>query len=187
MRLREARVAAFLGDEEAESHDELEALIGKTARLFAQSITEGTRKDYQRRWRKWVEWCVAMGFEPLDSPPEVVMLFLTDYIGRGGAALGTLRSYMAAINRVHVEAGLMPPGDDPAMTMFLRTMSKTVEPSDPQGEISPLKIGPLRAGLPIPGRARTRPGGDPRPRSLRPASRGVGDGEILDFVGRMCG
>ena len=72
------------------------------------------------------------------------MMFLADHVGSDGAALGTLRSYMAAINRIHVEAGLMPPGDDPAMTMFLRTMRKVVVPRDPQGEVSALKIGPLR-------------------------------------------
>ena len=120
----------------------------------------------------------AMGFEPLNSPPEVVMLFLADHIGRGGAALGTLRSYMAAINRVHVEAGLMPPGDDPAMTMFLRTMRKAVEPREPQGEISPLKIGPLREVC----RYLDGVGPDPveiRDRALFALHRaGIGDGEI---------
>ncbi len=144
VRLRAARVQAFLGGSDAEPTDEIGRLISKTAKLFAESITPETRKDYARRWAKWVMWCEKKGFEPLDSPAEVVMMFLADHIGDRGAALGTLRSYMAAINRVHVEAGLVPPGDDPAMSMFLRTMKRAVPPKDPQGEISALKIGPLR-------------------------------------------
>lgn len=72
------------------------------------------------------------------------MMFLADHVGEHGAAIGTLRSYMAAINRVHVEAGLMPPGDDPAMTMYLRSLRKVVAPRDPGSQVSALKIGPLR-------------------------------------------
>lgn len=146
-RIRAARVAAFLDEDLASAEPEttLDALITRTAALYAQSITEGTRKDYARRWRKWVAWCEQRGFEPLDSAPEVAMLFLTDQIGADGAALGTLRSYMAAINRLHVEAGLAPPGDDPAMTMFLRTMRRAVVPQHRQEpEISALRVGPLR-------------------------------------------
>jgi integrase len=178
VRLRAARVAAFLGGEVAMDGSELDALVSKTARLFSESITEGTRKDYARRWKKWAAWCERMGFEPLDSPPEVVMLFLADHIGENGAALGTLRCYMAAINRIHVEAGLMPPGDDPAMTMFLRTMRKAVPPRDPRREISPLKIGSLREVC----RYLDAIGPDPvevRDRALFALHRaGAGDGEI---------
>lgn len=123
-------------------------------------------------------WCEAKGFEPLNSPPEAVMLFLADHVGREGAALGTMRSYMAAINRIHVEAGLMPPGDDPAMTMFLRTMRKAVVPRDPQAEISALRIGPLREVC----RFLDSIGPDPveiRDRALLALHRaGAGDGEI---------
>lgn len=177
-RLREARVKAFLGGDCGQPQSELDALISKTARLFSESITGETRKDYSRRWRKFEAWCEQKGFDALDSPSEVVMMFLADHVGRDGVALGTLRSYMAAINRIHVEAGLMPPGDDPAMTMFLRTMRKAVRPRDPQAEISALKIGPLREVC----RYLDSIGPDPvevRDRALFALHRaGAGDGEI---------
>jgi integrase len=133
-----------MGEKEVESETDLDVLIAKTARLYARSITDQTRKDYVRRWKKWAAWCEARGLDPLGERPEAVMLFLADHIGPDGAALATLRSYVAAINRVHVEAGLAPPGDDPAMTMFLRTMKRIVVPSAAQEEISALKIAPLR-------------------------------------------
>ena len=179
VRLRAARVAAFLGGEGGEPQTELDALISKTARLFSESITAETRKDYARRWRKFEAWCQGNGFEPLDCPSEVVMMFLADHIGGDrGAALGTLRSYMAAINRIHVEAGLMPPGDDPAMTMYLRTLRKVVVPQDPKRQISALRIGPLREVC----RYLDSIGPDPvevRDRALFALHRaGVGDGEI---------
>ncbi|TCJ21661.1 tyrosine-type recombinase/integrase [Nocardioides jejuensis] len=182
VRLREARFNAFLGGESAGVQSELDALISKTAKLFSESITEETRKDYTRRWRKFETWCEQKGFAPLNSPVEVVMMFLADHVGSEGAALGTLRSYMAAINRIHVEAGLMPPGDDPQMTLFLRSMRKVVKPRDPQAEISALKIGPLREVC----RYLDSIGPDPvevRDRALFALHRaGAGDGEIS----RLC-
>ena len=39
------------------------------------------------------------------------MLYLADS-ARNGAALGTVQGWCAAINRVHLEAGLAPPGPD---------------------------------------------------------------------------
>jgi integrase len=112
--------------------------------LYRDSISPATRKDYVRRWRRFDEWCRMRDLEALGCASEVVMLFLSDCLGGSGTALGTLRGYVAAINRVHVEAGFAPPGDDPAMVMFLRTLSRTTAPTQPQRDISALKIGPLR-------------------------------------------
>ncbi|MDO7868171.1 hypothetical protein [Nocardioides jiangxiensis] len=181
-RIREARVRAFLTGETDEAQTELEALISKTAKLFSESISEETRKDYARRWRRFESWCEQKGFDPLDSPPEVVMIFLADHVGPEGSSLSTLRGYMAAINRIHVEAGLQPPGDDPAMTLFLRSMRKGVKPRDPQDEISALKIGPLREVC----RYLDSIGPDPvevRDRALFALHRaGLGDGEVVRLV-----
>lgn len=178
VRLREARVAAFLDGDQGEPQTELDALISRTARLFRESITPETRKDYARRWRKFEGWCRVKNLEPLNCPPEVVMMFLADHVGEQGAALGTLRSYMAAINRIHVEAGLMPPGDDPAMTMYLRSLRKVVVPRHPTGQVSALTIVPLREVC----RYLDSIGPDPvevRDRALFALHRaGAGDGEI---------
>ncbi|NYE38024.1 integrase [Nocardioides cavernae] len=178
VRLREARVATFLGGDLIEPQTELDALISRTARLFAESITAQTRQDYARRWRKFEAWCVEKRIEPLNCPPEVVMMFLADHVGQHGAALGTLRSYMAAINRIHVEAGLAPPGDDPAMTMYLRSLRKAAVPADSNGQVSALTIGPLREVC----RYLDSIGPDPveiRDRALFAMHRaGAGDGEI---------
>lgn len=145
-RLRSARVAAFLGEDiPGEPRDDLDALIAKTARLYGQAITPSTRKAYTRRWRLFVEWCDSKGLEPLPATGETVMLYLADAVGgERGAALATLRGWLAAINRIHVEAGMRPPGDDPAMTMYLRTLRTVAPPRTHAEEVSALRIGPLR-------------------------------------------
>lgn len=71
------------------------------------------------------------------------MLYLADSAGDDGAALSTLRGWMAAINRVHVEAGLPAPGDDPAMTLFLRGMSRKAKGPRVR-KVSALRIADLR-------------------------------------------
>ena len=49
------------------------------------------------------------------------MMFLADAAdGHAPLSLSTLRGRIAAINRVHVEAGHPAPGDDPAMAMLMR-------------------------------------------------------------------
>jgi len=74
------------------------------------------------------------------------MLYLTYAAGENadGAALATLRGWVAAINRIHVEAGLPRPGDDPAMTMFLHTLRRVAAPRTPADQVTALRIGFLR-------------------------------------------
>lgn len=145
-RLRDARVAAFLGDEPRAPEDELDLLVTRTARLYSDALAPDTRKAYARRWRLFVGWCESKNLGSLPAASETVMLYLADAIGdnREGAALSTLRGWLAAINRIHVEAGFAPPGDDPAMTMYLRTLRSVVPPRTAAGEVAALRIGPLR-------------------------------------------
>ena len=71
------------------------------------------------------------------------MLYLAD-ASTGGAALGSIRGWAAAINRVHLEAGYPPPGDDPAMSMFMRGISR-VATQPVIRQVAALRIADLRA------------------------------------------
>ena len=147
MRLREARVAEFLGGAAPDAAtDELGLLIARTARLYSQGVTVSTRQTYARRWGLFEAWCETRNVTALPADPETVMLYLADAAGDrpNGAALATLRGWVAAINRLHVEAGYAPPGDDPAMTMFLRTLRRVSPPRTPSEQITALRIGFLR-------------------------------------------
>lgn len=146
-RLRDARVAGFLGaSEPVASTDELSVLIARTAQLYSDGITVSTRQTYARRWKLFTAWCVSKSLCPLPADPETVMLYLADAAGErsDGAALATLRGWVAAINRLHVEAGYAPPGDDPAMAMFLRTLRRVAPPRSPSEQVTALRIGFLR-------------------------------------------
>lgn len=136
-----------MGASEAiDSKDELGVLIAQTAQLYSQGIKLSTRQAYARRWKLFTAWCAMKGLCPLPAEPETVMLYLADAAGEGpdGAALATLRGWVAAINRLHVEAGFAPPGDDPAMAMFLRTLRRVAPPRTPGEQVTALRIGFLR-------------------------------------------
>lgn len=114
----------------------------RTAAVFARSIADDTRTAYARRWTLFERWCTDHALDPLPAAAETVMLYLAD-TAREGAALSTLRGWMAALNRVHIEAGLPPPGADPAMTMFLRGLSRTTKPVQSMN-VDALRIAGLR-------------------------------------------
>lgn len=147
-RLSEARLNAFLGRAAEVSHDsepdELGALVSRTADLFSRSVAEVTRATYSRRWAIFEAWCAERGLASLPAQPEVVMMHFAQAASVQGVALSTLRGWSAAINRVHLEAGLPSPGDDPAMTMFLRGLSRAVPRSATGPPISALRIEGLR-------------------------------------------
>ncbi|GAB3781537.1 hypothetical protein GCM10027601_10950 [Nocardioides ungokensis] len=73
------------------------------------------------------------------------MLYLSAATQDGGFALSTLRGWMAAINRVHLEAGLPPPGQHPAMGMFLRGLSRQLPHRAAAPQMSALRIDGVRA------------------------------------------
>lgn len=144
-RLRAARLRTFLdGGNQDLSADELDSLLRRTAEIYSHAVSERTRADYARRWALFVEWCRRHQVEFLPCAPETVMLYMTDSIAAGGVSLSTLRGWMAAINRVHLEAGLTTPGEDPAMRMFLRGLSR-IAPAPARTEpIAALRIEALR-------------------------------------------
>lgn len=153
-RLRQARIHAFLGDgsrpqleteggPQGESGD-LEALLVRTAAVYSHSVMPETRATYARRWRLFEAWCIRHSFDPLPASADVVMLYISDTVTEDGVALSTVRGWMAAINRVHLEAGATSPGEDPAMTMFLRGLARSFPPRTRPQAMSALRINELR-------------------------------------------
>lgn len=145
-RLHEARLKAFLSvDGEIDEEDEVSALLAKAASVYTNAIAPETRKAYVRRWRYFESWCKAKGFESLPATPETVMLYLASNTGPNtGVALATLRGWAAAIARVHLEAGLASPTDDPAMSLFLKGLARMHPPGAKPEPVQALRIGPLR-------------------------------------------
>jgi integrase len=151
-RLRDARLAALLRPTGPVSKpprsDALDALIDRTAEVYSRALTDRTRLSYASRWRQFERWCRVKGLEALPAAPETAMMFLADAAGGDApASLSTLRGRIAAINRVHVEAGHPAPGDDPAMSMLLRGLGRSLDRSPRADPISALRISELREVL----------------------------------------
>lgn len=146
--LQKARLAAFLGDSQPQRADvptELTALLDEAAQVYAAAVTEGTRADYVRRWRRFQQWCTQRQAESLPADPGVVMLFLAEHgTGPDAVSLATLRGWLSAINRVHLEAGERPPAEDPGMRMFLRGLSRTTPARRESDPVKALRISELR-------------------------------------------
>ncbi|HMM95068.1 hypothetical protein, partial [Phycicoccus sp.] len=148
--LRRARVQALLGSQtdapapvvSGGTELDLEELVARTASYFAQSIQETTRKTYARRWRDFDRWCGLHSLTALPAASETVMLYLVDS-ARHGVSLSTIRGWVSAINRVHLEAGYPAPSDDPAMTTFLRGISR-VAPRGDRKRVAALRISDVR-------------------------------------------
>ena len=183
--LHTARVKAFLGrlpDAAAEgdvpADPALAALIDHTAAMYAQAITDSTRAAYARRWTLFEEWCATQELASLPAAPEAVMLYLTTTVGTKAYSLPTIRGWVAAINRVHIEAGLPAPGMDPGVTLLMRGLSRSQRPRPPHPSMSALKIAEVRTVCELLDRHARRPI-DLRDRAVLALHRvGLGDGEI---------
>ena len=153
-RLRQARVQALLGvragpaadpDREADTPSGLEALFERTAQIYAQSLAPGTRATYRRRWAHFDRWCSAHGVRSLPADAGTVMLYLAGLLDDvPPPSLSTLRGRASAVNRVHVECDLPPPGDDPAVAMLMRGLSRSVPSRAPEDPVRALRIEELR-------------------------------------------
>ncbi|KAA1399663.1 tyrosine-type recombinase/integrase [Aeromicrobium ginsengisoli] len=149
-RLHRARIASFLAPDEEPStpleEPGLDALLKRTAAIYSQAITDETRADYARRWRKVEAWCTARGFESIPMRPEVLLLYLTAQIdSEAGISLATARGYASAVSRVHREAGVPTPTSSPLAYQFMRGLARHSEarPMKPTNT-SAMRIGELR-------------------------------------------
>lgn len=146
--LQRARLAAFLGGSGPDNADVpkyLAVLLDEAAHVYAAAVTEGTRADYVRRWRRFQQWCTEREVAALPADPGVVMLFLAEHgTGPEAVTLATLRGWLSAINRVHLEAGQRPPSEDPGMRIFLRGLSRTTPARRESEPVKALRISDLR-------------------------------------------
>ncbi len=149
-RMKAARLDAFLdrpraaSDAARSAEEDLEVLLDRTAEVFSRSVAPTTRATYARRWAIFEGWCRANNLPSLPASPETVMMHFVEAVSGAGVSLSTLRGWAAAINRVHLEAGLSPPGEDPAMAMFLRGLRRAMPRQPPATPISALRIEDLR-------------------------------------------
>ena len=145
--LYRARLATFLGESMPEPGDldvskQVYDMILEAASVYAAAVSEQTRSDYLRRWAKFEEWCADHGQAALPADPTTVMAYLAER--RRDASLSTVRGALAAISRVHFEAGFPPPRSDPAMAVFIRGLGRVAGGGSVGKPISALRISDLK-------------------------------------------
>ncbi|WP_328384433.1 tyrosine-type recombinase/integrase (plasmid) [Micromonospora zamorensis] len=124
--------------------DLLRELAADVARYAEASRAPDTIRKYDTGWATFGGWCNEFGF-PLGppTPVEVVALYLGQ-MGRDGLAVSTIDGRLAAIRDRHIEAGLLPPTDDPRLRR-IRDGLRRVH-GRPVDEKSPVRL-PLLADM----------------------------------------
>ncbi len=93
----------------------LRELVDDVAGYAQASRAPATMRKYDAGWAAFTDWCAEFGFEA--GPPaavEVVALYLAQ-LGRDRLAISTMDGRLAAIRDRHIEAGWLPPTDDPQL------------------------------------------------------------------------
>ncbi|MDM4723360.1 tyrosine-type recombinase/integrase [Micromonospora sp. WMMA1363] len=93
----------------------LRDLAADVATYAQASRATATRRKYDTGWKAFADWCAEFGFQA--GPPaavEVVALYLAQ-MGRDHLATSTMDGRLAAIRDRHLDAGLLPPTDDPRL------------------------------------------------------------------------
>jgi site-specific recombinase XerD len=81
-----------------------------------------TMRAYRADWRDWAAWCSRSGNRALPAEPRAVRDYLVDLAA--GKKISTLRRRMAAIARVHKQAGQPFKADDPVIENALRRLAR---------------------------------------------------------------
>lgn len=90
--------------------------------------TSRTNATYTADWALFVDWCDAVGHEPLPADPTTVLEFLADC----PAAVATRRRRVIAIDYHHTAAGHPPPGAAPQVRDALGRPSADLPPVTPE-------------------------------------------------------
>lgn len=94
--------------------DESRERIGEA---LADVVSPGTRRAYERQWRKFESYCLASGYQPLPADPDVVCEYLhflettaspERQPSRVGWSVSSINQALAAIKFVHRRALAVP-------------------------------------------------------------------------------
>ena len=115
----------------------------RVQRYTTLANAESTIRSYRTAWAEWVEWCAGRGFDPLPAVPGAIAAFATE-MADAGAAVATIQRKVAAIGRMHREAGIDPP---PTRELAVQRAMQGIRRSlgvAPRGARKPLTTRELR-------------------------------------------
>ena len=106
---------------------ETEGVSEKARDLITQSRREGTIKNYQYAWQKWVEWCSGREVDPFGCPLKDILNFLAELFGRGLASR-TIGTYRSAISAFHCPIEGVTIGKHPKISSLMNGVSNNRPP-----------------------------------------------------------
>jgi len=89
--------------------------------LITRSRRPGTRKLYDYRWDKWVDWCNSRQARPFDPTVPQVADFLNELFKKG-LAVTTIKGYRAAISRTLKTCADIDLSENPDLCDLMRAM-----------------------------------------------------------------
>ena len=118
-----------------EEYEETAGQVISVADALPTSLSENTRTAYRRGWQRFAAYCERAGRDPMAATPEDVAGFLVTMAseprsprattGKGEPlALGTIRIFLAAINRKYREQNRSSPASDLRVGGVLRGLGR---------------------------------------------------------------
>ena len=124
---------------------EVAELLRKAAEVYARAITTETRHSYANRWAHFQGWCDREGHQALPTAGDTLILYIQSLVeGPEEFSISTARGRVAAIARVNVEAGYQSTARDPAVSTYMRALSRTIGPATRRRPVKALKTADLR-------------------------------------------
>ena len=118
------------------------ALMAKmVARLKYASKAKGTRKQYEREWRKFEKWALLFGQPILPASPLAVDLYL-GHLVLEGKKVATVRMALASIAERHVFNRLLDPTKDATIRMTVQGIQRVL--GKPAVQAKPITKGILK-------------------------------------------
>nr|XP_022306049.1 uncharacterized protein LOC111112656 [Crassostrea virginica] len=107
--------------EDLGEHTRANSLSREAATLHSQAWRPGTRAAYKSAWGKWVGWCSVKSFDPIHSPLEPVVEFLTA-LYNDKKQYRTINTYRSAISKNHALVEGHRVGQHPLIVTHMRAI-----------------------------------------------------------------
>ncbi|MEU6263743.1 hypothetical protein [Saccharopolyspora shandongensis] len=115
---------------EPEIGDELRELEEISRHLETHTLSENTRRAYEKAWRAFEHFCDAHGLEAVPAHPETVRWYVAwmstqfDEHGLPRFALATIRQHLAGVADRHLCEGCLDPTGHRGVTDLVRGLAK---------------------------------------------------------------
>jgi len=111
-----------------------DGLSQTAATLIQQSKAKGTRRHYMSAWESFSSWCRKREIDPISSPIEIVVNYLTTLFEQG-KEYNTINGHRSAISFYHEIVEGLPVGQHPLVTSLLKGVSRQRPPMPKYTEI----------------------------------------------------